>query len=138
MIRILRFAAAAWLVVSTPWLLPTFSIPELRLLLAHLPELTLAVLAAAPLPGIVGLLSAVRWQRRRPEERASPLAAATRWATILAILGLARPLSVEEVGSAASVLVLRGSQLAALLLLFDGPLVPETPDTPDTVGRPEP
>jgi hypothetical protein len=129
--RYLRFAAAAWLAGSTPWLLPTFSHQTLRMLFAHLPELTVAALAGAPLPGLVGLLSAVRWQRRRPAERASPLAVATRWATILAILGLARPLDARDVDSAVSELLLRGGQMVALLFLFDGPLVPENVGAPN-------
>jgi hypothetical protein len=120
-----RFAAAAWLVASIPWQLPKFSMQTLRALFAHLPELTVAVLVAAPLPGLVGLLSIVRWLRRRPGGRVSPLAAATRWATILAILGLALPFNVVDQASAVSALVLRGSQFVALLFLFDGPLVPE-------------
>jgi ABC-type proline/glycine betaine transport system permease subunit len=99
--------------------------PTVRALFAHLPELTVAVLVAAPLPGLVGLLSAVRWLRRRPGGTVSPLAAATRWATILAILGLALPFNAVDQASAVSALVLRGSHLVALLFLFDGPLVPE-------------
>jgi hypothetical protein len=46
-------------------------------------------------------------------------------ATILAIPGLLRPLSVDDLDSAVPELVLRASQLVALLFLFDGPLVPE-------------
>lgn len=122
--RAVRLAAAAWLVVSTPWLLPTFTMQRLREIYAHLPELTLASIVAAPLPGLVGLLSAVRWFAGRPHS-ASPLAVATRWASILALLGLMRPFDAHDTDSAFTELVLRATQLVALLFLFDGPVVPE-------------
>ncbi len=128
--RAVRFAAAAGVVLSTPWLLPNLTVPQLRQLFAAFPELTLAALAAAPLPGLVGALSGIRWLRQRPEEGAGPLAVATRWATILAIIGLARPFGPREPGEVATELLLRGGQLVGLLFLFDGPLVPEAAARP--------
>lgn len=126
--RAMRFAAVVWLVVSTLWLLPTFSIQALRALLAHLPELMLASLVAAPLPAVVGLLSAVRWLTGRPHE-ASSFAVATRWATILALIGLMRPFNARDQESLVTELLLRAGQLVALLFLFDGPLVPQTDES---------
>jgi hypothetical protein len=122
--RVVRAAAALWLVAYAGVLRPVFPAGQLRLLLEARPELAVGGLVLESLPAVVGAAWILRALRPGSFPGDGPFAAAGRWASLLAMAGLVLPLHAADPSAAARELGLRAVTFICLASMLDGPLEP--------------
>ena len=102
-----------------------FRVDQLRLLLEHRPELAVGALVLESLPAIVAAAFLLRLLRPGSWPGDGPFAAATRWASLLAMAGLlVMPFHAGDPDAALRELGLRAVSFVGLSLMLDGPLEP--------------
>jgi len=119
-----RGGAAAWLVAYAGGLRPVFRADQLRLFLEARPELAVGALVLESLPAVVGAAWILRALRPASFPGDGAFAAGARWATLLAMAGLALPVHATTAEAALYEAGFRVVSFLGLALMLDGPLEP--------------